>query len=313
MTLRLARALGLGLGALADAKIPDPATGHPVALFGQWAAKHEASVYDDSVTAGAGFVASTVMPMWWVARRVERHAAEAPLGRTAVVALATWTVLGQRGLHAAARSVQHALEAGDLPAAREGLRSLCARDPSALSADEIARAVVESVAENTSDAVVAPLLWGAATGTGGLVAYRAVNTLDAMVGYRNERYARFGTAAARLDDVANWLPARITAALTCALAPTVGGSRRSAMAAWQRDGAKHPSPNAGHCEAAFAGALGVRLGGSNTYPGYVDKRPTLGNGAPVAVADIDRAIRLSSAVSRAALVVAVGLCLRPGR
>ena len=123
--------------------------------------------------------------------------------------------------------------------------------------------MIESVAENTSDAVVAPLLWGAVAGIPGLVAYRAVNTLDAMVGHRSARYLRFGWASARLDDVANWIPARVTAALTAACAPLVTRTNPvKVLRIVRRDGGRHPSPNAGRCEAAFAAALGVRLGGT---------------------------------------------------
>lgn len=190
---------------------------------------------------------------------------------------------------------------GDLEAARGRLSHLCARDPSGLDAEGLARAVVESVAENTSDASVAPLVWGAVGGVPGLLAYRAVNTLDAMVGYRNLRYERFGWAAARLDDVANWVPARVTGVLVAAF---------SGRAAWRvllRDGGKHPSPNAGRCEAAFAGALGVRLGGVNEYGGRVERRPEMGDGRAPEVRDIGRAVRLSAAVTFAAAAVIWGL------
>jgi adenosylcobinamide-phosphate synthase len=176
------------------------------------------------------------------------------------------------------------------------------------------------VAENTSDAIVAPLLWGAVAGLPGLVAYRAVNTLDAMVGYRSPRYLRFGWASARLDDAANWIPARVTAALTIAVAPLIGlrGSRSAALAsalrAVLRDGGRHPSPNAGRCEAAFAGALGVRLGGTNVYEGVTEARPGLGEGRAPEPDDARRAIRLSRAVTVAATGLAVLIALtRPRR
>ena len=185
------------------------------------------------------------------------------------------------------------------------LPSLCGRDPATLDGAGMARAVVESVAENTSDAVVAPLLWGAVAGIPGLVAYRAVNTLDAMVGYRSARYLRFGWAAARMDDAANWIPARVTAALTAACAPLVTRtSPVSVLNVVRRDGGRHPSPNAGRCEAAFAGALGVRLGGTNSYQGRVEQRGLLGDGRPPAAADVTRAARLSRLVSAAAVLLA---------
>ena len=167
--------------------------------------------------------------------------------------------------------------------------------------------MIESVAENTSDAVVAPLLWGVVAGIPGLVAYRAVNTLDAMVGHRSARYLRFGWASARLDDVANWIPARVTAALTAACAPLVTGtSPVTVMRTIRRDGGRHPSPNAGRCEAAFAAALGVRLGGRNVYGGVAEARPQLGqDGHPPESEDIRRAIMLSRAVTVSATALAV--------
>jgi adenosylcobinamide-phosphate synthase len=198
------------------------------------------------------------------------------------------------------------LEADDLAAARQRLSHLCARDATDLDIAELARAATESIAENTSDAVVAPLLWGAVAGIPGLLAYRALNTLDAMVGYHSLRYENFGWAAARADDLANLVPSRIGAALTAACANVVGGSPRRAWQVWRRDGSRHPSPNAGQVEAAFAGALDVRLGGVNSYGGHTEDRGTLGAGAPPTTADLCRSVTLSRAVGVAALVVAVG-------
>jgi adenosylcobinamide-phosphate synthase len=151
---------------------------------------------------------------------------------------------------------------------------------------------------------VAPLVWGALAGLPGLLGYRAVNTLDAMVGHRSPRYARFGWASARADDVANWLPARLTAALTVATAPLAGGSARGAWRVWHRDGAAHPSPNAGRCEAALAGALDLRLGGRNVYGSRVEDRPVLGSGRTPSARDVPRAVRLSRAVWTAAAALA---------
>ena len=182
--------------------------------------------------------------------------------------------------------------------------SLCGRDPHGLDDLQISRAVVESVAENCGDAIVSPLVWGAAGGVPGLLAYRAINTLDAMVGYRSPKLARFGTASARLDDVANWLPARLTAVLAAACAPVVGGSSATAWRIARRYGSRHPSPNAGHCEAAFAGALGLRLGGANSYDGVAESRPELGEGRAPEAADIERAARLCRAVTVASAGVA---------
>jgi adenosylcobinamide-phosphate synthase len=150
---------------------------------------------------------------------------------------------------------------------------------------------------------VAPLLWGFVAGVPGLLAYRMINTLDAMVGYRNERYENFGWASARLDDVANYLPARLTGALVIALGP----NRRCAVAAVRRDARAHPSPNAGVVEAAFAGALGVSVGGRTVYRHRIEDRPVLGRGPAPAAVDVRRTARLSRRVQVGALAtVAVG-------
>jgi adenosylcobinamide-phosphate synthase len=155
---------------------------------------------------------------------------------------------------------------------------------------------------------VAPLFCGAVAGLPGLLGYRAVNTLDAMVGHRSPRYERFGWAAARLDDVANLLPARLCALLTALVAPAVGGSPRAALAAWRRDARAHPSPNAGPVEAAAAGALGVTLGGRTVYAHRVEERPRLGSGPAPGPADLRRAVRLSRLVAAAAVLLAAGAC-----
>jgi adenosylcobinamide-phosphate synthase len=228
-----------------------------------------------------------------------------------ITAAATWTVLGGRSLLTEARAIAAQLEADQLDLARQRVRNLVGRQTAGLSAAEVARATVESVAENTSDAVVAPLFWGAVAGVPGLLCYRAVNTLDAMIGHRSARYLRFGWAAARLDDLVNWIPARVAGLLTAVLAPSVGGSAAAALVIWWRDARQHPSPNAGVVEAAFAGALGVRLGGSNVYEGRIEDRGLLGDGRAVRVGDIDRAARLSRAVSVGAVGLAVvGALLR---
>jgi adenosylcobinamide-phosphate synthase len=232
-----------------------------------------------------------------------------PVARAVLVAAATWTVLGGRTLRREAHTMATHVERGDLAAARGRLGHLCGRDPTHLDEAELARATVESVAENTSDAVVAPLVWGALLGVPGLLGYRAANTLDAMVGHRSQRYARFGTPAARLDDVANLLPSRLTGLLTVALAPVAGGRPAEALRVWRRDRDDHPSPNAGQCESAMAGALGVRLGGRNRYFGRTEVRAFLGDGPRPAAGHLRRAARLSGAVGVAAAALAVGAAL----
>lgn len=299
-----ARAAGLLAGGLLDVVLGDPRRGHPVAAFGGAATRAETVLWSDSRGRGVAMVATCLAPVALAGLAGQRLTRNRPALTLAATALASWTVLGGASLGGSALALGRALDAGDLAAARRMLPTLCGRDPKQLDAAGLARAAVESVAENTSDAVVAPLLWGAAFGLPGLLGYRAVNTLDAMIGQRSPRYQRFGWAAARLDDVANLIPARVTGLLAVALAPAVGGSSRRALRILLRDGRRHPSPNAGQCEAAFAGALGVRLGGRNSYQGRAEQRDRLGDGRPAAAPDISRAVRLSRLVSAAALGLA---------
>jgi adenosylcobinamide-phosphate synthase len=302
----LANAVGLLAGYGLDLLLGDPRRGHPVAGYGRAAAALERRLYAPRRRAGVRYAAVAVGVPVALATAAQAATRNRPLLRAGLVAATTWAVLGARSLRQEAAAMATALDGGDLSAARARLPHLCGREPSTLDEPELARATVESIAENTSDAVVAPLFWGGLAGLPGLVGYRAVNTLDAMVGHRSQRYARFGTAAARLDDAANLLPARLTAALTVAAAPLVAGDRRRAARTWLRDGARHPSPNAGQCESAMAGALGVRLGGRNVYSGRVEERPILGDGPLPGAADIRRAAALSAAAGLAALGLAAG-------
>jgi adenosylcobinamide-phosphate synthase len=297
------RAVGLLAGWLADLAFADPTYLHPVAGFGAAAGALERVLYRDARWAGVvyvGLLLSAVSLLGVAAERV--------VGRVGIAA-ATWTALGGTSLLRKVSEMTDTLAVGDVDGARRLLPSLCGRDPAALDADGLTRAALESLAENTSDAQVAPLLWTAVGGAPGALAYRAINTLDAMVGYRSSRYMRFGWAAARLDDVANFIPARLTAALVVACAPLVGGSPTGAVRAWHRDAARHPSPNAGVVEAAFAGALGVRLGGPTRYPHGLEIRPTLGEGPSPRVSDLRRAVRLSRAVQTAATAVGFALAM----
>ena len=308
-----ARAVGLVAGFAADRLLGDPATGHPVAAFGRFAQDVEQRVWaDDAITGAAytGVLVGGAGVLGAVAAGVTRRH---PVLQAAVTAATTWAVLGGRSLGREAGAVRSHLAADELPAARRRLTHLVGRDTAALDATEISRAVVESVAENTSDAVVAPLLAGAVAGVPGLVAYRAVNTLDAMVGHRSERYERFGWASARLDDLLNLVPSRLTALLAALLAPVVGGDTTRALEVWRRDASHHPSPNAGPVEAAFAGALDVRLGGINTYRDRAEDRHTLGDGRPVVPDDISRSVRLADLVGLAALGLAAVIAVRPSR
>ncbi len=277
----MSRLLGITMGVGLDALLGDPRHHHPVAWFGTWASVVEGRLHADSRTRGVGYTALTLAPVMAVGVAAESATRRHPLAHTVATAMATWACLGAQSLAREGHTMADRLAAGDLEAARGQLPSLCGRSPGGMDADDLGRATVESLAENTNDAVVSTLFWGAVAGIPGLVLHRAVNTLDAMVGHRSPRYVRFGTASARIDDVLGWVPARLTGALACAVAPLVGGSPTRAWRTMRRDAHDHPSPNGGWCEAAWAGALGVRLGGTNTYGDRVEVRGTLGDpGAP---------------------------------
>jgi adenosylcobinamide-phosphate synthase len=286
------------LGVAADAFFGDPRRGHPVAGFGRAAGALERAAHRPTLRAGAAYAAVLGGGVALATALVER--ALHPRARILFRAACLWTALGGRSLAREAEAVGALVEAGELATARLRIRSLVGRDPDALDAAALCRAVIESVAENTVDAVVAPLVWTAVAGAPGALGHRAVNTLDAMVGNRSPRYARFGTASARTDDVLNWPAARLGATLTVLFAP----DRAGALRAWRRDAPAHPSPNAGQIEAAFAGALGLKLGGTLAYRGRVEARPELGDGRAPTPRDITRAVRLARQVSAATALLA---------
>jgi adenosylcobinamide-phosphate synthase len=311
-------------GVVADWLLGEPpARWHPVAGFGQAMTWLEQRSYADSQVRGVAYAAlgtglaagagvgldrlaralgATLGPSLGRSAIPAAEMAADRLGAFASLALATYVTVAGRALGAAASDVAAALQAGDLEAARRHVPVLVGRDPNELGPGEIARAVVESVAENTVDAIVAPVFWAGAGGPAAVLAYRAINTLDAMVGHPTPRHARFGWGSAKADDVAAWLPARLTAVLVAAVRP---GRAAAVWRAVRRQAGAHPSPNAGVAEAAFAAALGVRLGGVNLYEGRLERRPPLGWGPPPTTADIARAVRLSRHVS--AVLVLAGL------
>ena len=315
-TTRHARVVGVLVGYLADLVLADPRAGHPVAGFGAAATTVERLTYRDTRRGGAVHVAILLGAVSLFGAVLQRYARRyGPLGSVVVTAAATWVALAGTSLARIGSAMGELLASDHLDDARRLLPSLCGRDPALLDAAGLTRATVESIAENTSDAQVAPLLWAVAGGVPGVLGYRAVNTLDAMIGHRSPRYARFGWAAARLDDAANYVAARVTAALTVVCAPIVGGSPSGAVTAWRSDAGRHPSPNAGVVEAAFAGALGVQLGGPTQYHYEMQIRPALGAGPPPTVTDLRRAVGLSLAVQASAALVLVGLsaAVRSGR
>jgi len=204
---------------------------------------------------------------------------------TAMLPLAGWvaavlissTCLAARSLHKESARVATALLAGALPAARRYLSFIVGRDTDQLEESEIWRGVVETVAENTSDGIIAPLFWLTIGGPVAAIAYKAVSTLDSMVGYRNRRYLQLGWASARMDDLLNYVPARISALLLILSSPLAGLSTSNAARITVRDRLKHPSPNSGHPEAAAAGALGVQFGGASSYNGASSLKEFIGD------------------------------------
>lgn len=275
-----------------------PAALHPVAWFGRAMTRLESHTYRDDRTAGMVHVAIGVGGAW-----LTGLALRGVVGRAGSTGLATAVSVAGRMLLDEATAAVDAVEAGDLDRARARLPGLVGRDPRHLDEPEVLRAVIESVAENTVDAVVAPLVWAAIGGAPAVLAHRAANTLDAMVGHRDARYEQFGWASARLDDALNWVPARVAAATVIVLVPARAGDIWRSV---RNDAARHPSPNGGVIESAFAAALGIRLGGTNRYGDTIEHRGVLGSGPPPTVADARQAIRLARAVGA---VVAAGLAI----
>jgi len=223
-----------------------------------------------------------------------------------IAVLLAYTTLAARDLAESARNVFVKLENGDIVGARYALSMIVGRDTAELDEQAITRAVVETVAENTSDGVIAPLFYLALGGPALAMAYKAVNTLDSMIGYKNAAYKNFGWAAARLDDLANFVPARITAFLLSVAAFLPGASGRNAFRISLRDGRKHASPNSGYPEAAVAGALGLRLGGPNAYGGLVLAKPFIGDEqGDFDKKCIEKSIRLMYCASTFAVLAAV--------
>ncbi len=277
------RLFGVVVGLVADRAWGEPPMRpHPVAVFGSAMTRVERGLYRDHRLAGLGH-AFVGVGLGVVTGKVLRS-----------TAVATYVAVAGRALGDAAESVGEALAADDLNEARLRVQALVGRSAEDLSESEVVRAVVESVAENTVDAVVAPALWAGVAGAPGVLGHRAINTLDAMVGYRSPRYLRYGWASARLDDLAAWVPARVTALLVILVRPRAAGLVIQAV---RRDAPRHPSPNGGVVEAAFAAALGVRLGGVSRYGERVEHRPTLGTGTTPVAGDISRSVRLSRDVS----------------
>lgn len=285
---------------------PDPAGGSGAA--------DSSRVAGLSGVAQVGLALGTLVLAGAAAERLGRRN---PLLQAAGTAAVTWAVLGGASVAAEGAAMARALDAGDLAQARQRLPRLSRCDPSQLDTAGLARAAVESVAGSTADAVVGPLLWGAVAGMPGLIGYRAVNALEASVlppALREPagRGGWLGLVATWLDDVANLVPSRVTALLTTVCAPVVGGSAPGAWEVWRRDRALHPSPKAGQVEAAFAGALEIRLGGRTVYPHGVAERPVLGHGRTPDAGDLTRGVELSRVVGVAAAAASAVLAAAVG-
>ncbi|WP_271103487.1 adenosylcobinamide-phosphate synthase CbiB [Pseudomonas tohonis] len=282
--------MSLGMLTLAavvlDAVFGEPRRWHPLVAFGDWAKRLEQRFNpggrgwrSHGVSAWVIAVLPLTLAAWWLA--------ELPWVGPLVGVVALYAAIGLRSLNEHAEPVAVALQGGDLDEARRRVGYMVSRETRELDESAVARAATESVLENGSDAVFAALFWFAVAGAPGVVLYRLSNTLDAMWGYRNERFERFGWAAARIDDVLNFIPARLVA-LTYALL----GKTALALHCWRKQAPLWDSPNAGPVMAAGAGALGVQLGGPAVYHGELHERPCLGQGEPARAEDIGRGMDL---------------------
>ncbi|MBN6036788.1 cobalamin biosynthesis protein [Amycolatopsis sp. 195334CR] len=305
------RAIGLLLGVAADGIVGHPKDGRPVAGFARLARALEKKVYADHPVPGAvhaGLLAGGAVLLGVLTERVGRRS---PVLQATGTAITTWAVLGGAALAIDGTELARDLETGRLDAARDTLSELDPRDTDGLTVIALSRASVETVAESTSDAVVSPLFWGAVAGAPGLLGARAVKVLRRLSS--SPEHHRFNWVVVRLDELVNLLPTRVAAALTVSGAPVVGGSAAGAWRAWQRDASAHPSPNAGRVEAAFAGALEIRLGGRTVYPHGVEELPVLGDGRNPDAGHVTRAVELSrvvgwlAGISSAVLAVILGL------
>jgi adenosylcobinamide-phosphate synthase len=289
---------------------------HPVRLIGagisrgEFALRRSGQTKGVELASGAALTIAVVGAAYWLTAAIIRSANRysTPVGDAVEIVL-SWTCLAARNLEQEASRVIDALDHNDLSLARKRLSRIVGRDTEDLDVQEISRAVIETVAESASDGVMAPLFYMALGGVPLAMAYKAVNTLDSMIGHADSKYFFFGKTAARLDDVANFLPSRITALTIIAASQLVNTSDpHSAWQTWRRDGAKHKSPNAGQPESAMSGALHVALGGDNTYAGELIPAQRMGQEFPSPTPD--KARQGLCLVSAASLIgLAFGLLL----
>lgn len=310
-------ALAIVLGFILDLIIGDPRwLPHPVVGMGKtitWAEPHLRTTFNDDYDGerSAGLVLAMALPFaaWFLASTcLDIAGMLSPWARFVLETFMCYQIFATCELRRQSMAVLRALRDGTLEDARKAVGMIVGRDVSALDRDGVTRAAVETVAENLSDGVVSPLLFMTIGGAPLGMLFKAVSTLDSMIGYKNERYREFGSAAARFDDALNWVPARLSALCVIAASAVTGGDARGAWRIWRRDRRKHESPNAGQPEAAMAGALGVQLNGPAVYFGEVVDKPVLGDPVrPIEPEDIRRANRIMIVAVVLALVVLVGL------
>lgn len=307
------RIAAICLGYVLDALLGDPhGLWHPICAIGSLIARTERllrGVFPKTSrgerAAGACMwvivcTLSFVVPfgLLWLAGRVH------PLLAFVLETLMCYQIFARRSLHDESSKVYDCLAQDDLVGARTAVGYIVGRDTGALSAEGVTKATVETVAENASDGVVAPMLYLFLGGAPLGFLYKAVNTMDSMVGYKNDKYLHFGCVPAKLDDVFNWIPARLTALCMILTAPAIGLDGASAYRIWKRDRRKHASPNAAQTEAACAGALGIQLAGNAFYFGKLYEKPTLGDPLrAIEAEDIDRTNRLMTAAATFALLL----------
>ncbi|MDD3329344.1 MAG: adenosylcobinamide-phosphate synthase CbiB [Zoogloea sp.] len=279
-------AVPMALSLLLDRLLGEPRRFHPLVGFGRYAAKVEHLMRRFGANRGVGLLAWSLAVLPWVAVAGSLKEADAWLGLGIDIGL-LYFALGNRSLAEHARAIAEPLAQGDLAAARQRLSWIVSRDTTELDESGVAKATIESVLENGNDAIFGALFWFALLGGPGALMFRLANTLDAMWGYRTERYLRFGWAAARIDDVLNFIPARLTA-----LSYALLGHTANALRCWRTQASTWDSPNAGPVMAAGAGALDLSLGGPAIYHGHLETRPPLGAGAPARAKDIDKALAL---------------------
>ena len=304
-----------------DCLLGDPATLtpiHPVVWMGKGVRALEKALRErfpktepGELAAGAVMAASlnvgTVLSSSAILRLVRR---KSPFAAFLLASVWSWQVLAAKNLRDEAKHVQDKLEHASLDAARQAVARIVGRDTAELSPEGVARAAVETVAENFSDGVIAPMAYLMLGGAPLALGYKAVNTMDSMVGYKNETYLYFGRAAAKLDDLVNYIPARLSALLLIAAARFMGEDAGNALRIWRRDRRNHASPNSGQCEAAAAGALHLRLCGPASYFGVRHDKPYIGDDdRPITPGDIDRVCRMELAGTLLALALFGGMKL----